>query len=109
VLQSMCLYLAIGAPWYVSKRQLHEDLSVPFFADHIRALTESFDSKLAEVWNPPVRNSADTYADRGLTPSPDAKPRAAAGSTPVEDIARDGQVDQTNRVRISRAPFGYPD
>jgi len=38
--------LATGAPWYVSNRQIHEDLGVPLFADHIRALTASFDSKL---------------------------------------------------------------
>jgi len=31
----------------MSNRQVHEDLGVPLFADHIRALTESFDSKLA--------------------------------------------------------------
>jgi hypothetical protein len=44
VLQSKCLRLAIGAPWYVSSRQIHEDLGVPLFADHVRALTASFDS-----------------------------------------------------------------
>ena len=55
VLQSKCLRLATGAPWYVSNRQIHEDLVVPFFADHIRDLTESFDSKLADVENPLVR------------------------------------------------------
>jgi hypothetical protein len=55
VLQSKCLRLASGAPWYVSNRQIHEDLGVPLFADHIRALTASFDSKLADVENPLVR------------------------------------------------------
>jgi len=55
VLQSKCLRLATGAPWYVSNRQIHEDLDVPFFADQIRALTESFDTKLADVGNPLVR------------------------------------------------------
>jgi len=45
VLQSKCLRLATGAPWYVINRQTHEDLGVPLFADHIRALTASFDSK----------------------------------------------------------------
>ena len=50
-----CLRLATGAPWYVSNRQIHEDLGVPLFAHHIRALTESFDSKLADVGNPLVR------------------------------------------------------
>ena len=28
----------------VRNRQIHDDLGVPLFADHIRALTESFDS-----------------------------------------------------------------
>ena len=55
VLQSMCLRLATGAPWYVSNRQIHEDLGVSLFANHIRALTASFDSKLADVGNPLVR------------------------------------------------------
>ena len=49
------LPLATGRPWYVSNRQIHEDLGVPLFADHVRALTESFDSKLADVGNPLVR------------------------------------------------------
>ena len=55
VLQSKCLRLVTGAAWYLSNRQIHEDLGVPLFADHIRALTESFDSKLADAGNPLVR------------------------------------------------------
>jgi len=55
VLQPKCLCVATGAPWYVSNRQIHKDLGVPLFADHIRALTASFDSKLADVGNPLVR------------------------------------------------------
>ena len=55
VLQSKCLHLATGAPWYVRNRHIHEDLGVPLFANHIRAPTASFDSKLAEVGNPLVR------------------------------------------------------
>jgi hypothetical protein len=55
VLKSKCLRLAAGAPWYVRNRQIHEGLGVPLFADHIRALTERFDSKLADVGNPLVR------------------------------------------------------
>jgi 4-amino-4-deoxy-L-arabinose transferase-like glycosyltransferase len=55
VLQSKCLRLATGAPWYLSNRQIHEDLGVPLFADHIRALTAGFDSKLDDVENPLVR------------------------------------------------------
>ena len=55
VLQSKWFRLATGAPWYLSNRQIHEDLDVPLFADHIRTLTASFDSKLADAGNPPVR------------------------------------------------------
>jgi len=55
LLQSKCLRLATGDPWYVSNRQIHEDLGVPLFADLIRALTASFDSNLANVENPLVR------------------------------------------------------
>jgi len=47
--------LATGALCYVSNRQIHEDLGVPLFTDLIRALTASFDSKLADVGNPLVR------------------------------------------------------
>jgi hypothetical protein len=55
VLQSKCLRLATGAPWYVSNRQIHEDLGVSLFAYHVRALTASLDPKLAGVGNPLVR------------------------------------------------------
>ena len=44
-----------SSPCYVSNRQIHEYLGVPLFADHIRALTESFDSKVADVGNPLLR------------------------------------------------------
>jgi hypothetical protein len=52
VLQSKCLLIATNAPCYFGNRQIHEDLGIPFFADHIRALTESFDSKLTERGTP---------------------------------------------------------
>jgi len=55
VLQSKSLRLATGAPWYVRNRLIHEDLGVTHFADHIRALTASFDSKLPDVGNTLVR------------------------------------------------------
>jgi len=55
VLLCKCLRLATDAPWYVSNSQIHEDPGVPLFADHIRALTSSFDSRLADVGNPLIR------------------------------------------------------
>jgi hypothetical protein len=47
VLQSKCLRIATNAPWYVSNRQIYEHLGIPFFADHIRALNESFDFEVS--------------------------------------------------------------
>jgi hypothetical protein len=55
VIQSKCLRIATGVPWYMSNVQIHEDLGVPFFAEHVRALTESYDSKLTGVGNPLVQ------------------------------------------------------
>jgi hypothetical protein len=55
VLQSKCLRIATNAPWYVSNRQINEDLGIPFVDDHIRALSESFDTNLADAVNPLVR------------------------------------------------------
>ena len=83
VLQFKCLLLATGAPWYVSSKKIHEDLGVPLSADHIRVMTASFDSKLADVGNPLVRQLGRS-AGRGLTPSPDAK-------------AKGGRVQQASR------------
>jgi hypothetical protein len=78
VLQSKCLCIATGAPWYISNRQIHEDLGVPFFADHIRALTESFDSKLADAGNLLVRQLG-RYLTEGWPKSPEAQAKGGDG------------------------------
>jgi hypothetical protein len=54
ILQSTCLCIATNSPWYTGNKQIHDDLRVPYFADHIRQLTERFDSKLPGVGNPLV-------------------------------------------------------
>jgi hypothetical protein len=54
-LQSKCPRIATGVPWYISNRQIHEDLGVPFFEEHTGALTKSYDSKLAGLGNPLFR------------------------------------------------------
>ena len=54
VLQSKCLRIATNAPWYIGNKQIHDDLGVPYFSDHIRSLPERFDPKLADVGNPLV-------------------------------------------------------
>jgi hypothetical protein len=106
VFQSKCLRLAAGAPRYVSNRQIHEDLGLPLSADHIRALTASFDSKLADVGNSLVRQLG-RYADRGLTPPPDAKAKGGRGQQ--HRPRWPGRLNESRSALISRAPFGYPD
>jgi len=43
------VFAFIRCPCYVGSRQIHEDLGGQLSADHIKALTTSFDSKLADV------------------------------------------------------------
>jgi len=50
-----CVFALLLVPPGISNRQIHVDLGVPLFADHIRALTASFDPKLADVGNSLVR------------------------------------------------------
>jgi hypothetical protein len=52
VVQSKCLRIATSAPWYIGIRQIHDDVGIPYFSDHISSLTERLDSKLADVGNP---------------------------------------------------------
>jgi hypothetical protein len=65
-LQSKCLRIATDAPWYVSNRQIHEDFGIPFFAVHIRSLSASFVSNLADAGNPLFGNLEGTCGDQGL-------------------------------------------
>jgi hypothetical protein len=110
VLQFKCLRLVTGAPWYVRNRQIHEDFGVPLFADHIRALTASFDSNLADVGNPLVRQLG-RYADRGLTPSPGAKAKGGRGQQASRGHRPrwPSRLNESRSELISRALFGYPD
>jgi hypothetical protein len=55
VLQSKRLRIGADAPLCVGNRQIHEELGIPFSADHIKALAGIFDSKLADAGNPLVR------------------------------------------------------
>jgi len=59
VLKSKCFRLETCASWYVSNRQIHEDLGISLFVDRIKALTESFDSNLADAGNPQYDNATD--------------------------------------------------
>jgi hypothetical protein len=43
VLQSKCLRFVTGTTLFLSNRKIHSDLGVQLLADHITALTESFD------------------------------------------------------------------
>jgi hypothetical protein len=100
VLQSKCLRFLAGTPWYLSNRQIHEDLGVPFFADHVRTLTASFDSKSADAGNTLVRQLGRYLLSPRADPvarsenREQREPADQSWPTPVE-----GHVDQTNRAR----------
>jgi hypothetical protein len=79
VLQSKCLRLVSCAPCYLSNRQIHEDLGVPILAHHIRDLTESCDSKLAEARNPLVRHLVRYLIWPRVTPAARETIRALIG------------------------------
>jgi hypothetical protein len=82
----------------MSNRQIHEDLGVPFFADHIRALTDSFDSKLADAENPLVRQLG-RYLTEGWPKSPEAHAKGDDGQQTGRGRPWYGhEVDQTNRA-----------
>jgi hypothetical protein len=52
-----------NASWHITNTQTDEDLGLPFFADHMRALIESFDSDLTDM-NPRILVSC---ANHGLS------------------------------------------
>jgi hypothetical protein len=79
VLQSKCFRLVTGGPWSLRNKQIHDDLGFPLFADHIRALTAKFGSNIGDTGDSCFGNSADTYADQGLTPLPDSKAKIGGG------------------------------
>ena len=78
MIQSKCLLAATGVAWYISIRQIREDLGVPFFADHITSLTESFDSKLADTGNPLVRQLG-RYLTEGCPKPPEVQVNGGDG------------------------------
>ena len=71
--KSKCLLIASGAPWYVSNRQIHEDVC--------SAVCQPHNSPDSEIWPkgsqciaPPSKATRQKlYADRGFSPPPDEK------------------------------------
>lgn len=51
-----------SAPCFVGNRQIHEDFGIVFFANHIRTLAESFDSRLADACHGQPRLSPEQTA-----------------------------------------------
>ena len=58
--QSRYFHFVTSTPWSISNMPVHEDLDIPFFADHLRT-TKNFDSS---AWNPP---GSATWKALGLT------------------------------------------
>ena len=61
VIQSKCLSIVTGAPWYISNVQVHEDLGVPFFAEHIRIPNREFRLKDRRCGGNPLDQQLGRY------------------------------------------------
>jgi hypothetical protein len=48
-------HTATAAFWHVGNRKIDEDLRAPFFVEHIRTLTETFESSLTDAGKPLFR------------------------------------------------------
>jgi hypothetical protein len=108
VLQSKCLRLVTGAPWYVSNREIHEDLGVPMFSDHFRDCElwlkvswreEPSTTATRQIRWPRVDPVAwrETRGGRGQQASRGHRPRWPS------------RLNESRSALISRAPFSYPD
>ena len=91
---------------YISNSQIHEDLGVPDLADHIRTLTESFDSKLADAGNRLVHQLGRylRWPRAGLTQLT-RKLRVTMASRPVQ-VARKAVAKSTKRIVPNTAQLG---
>ena len=64
------------------------------------------------MWGTPYYSkSANTYADRGLNSSPDAKAKGDRGQQAIRGHRPrwPSRLKESRSALISRAPFGYPD
>jgi hypothetical protein len=66
----VCPRTATAAPWCFTNQHIHGDKEVPFTADHIRALTNSFASKLGDEGKPWFGNLKGARAGQRLTTVP---------------------------------------
>ena len=74
------------------------------FANHIRALTESFDSKLADVGNPLVRQLGRYLS---WTRVDAVAWRESQGQQETASHSRSSRLNETLSAPNSREPFGY--
>lgn len=67
---SKCRLIETSAVWNVTNKQIHKDSEVPFFANHVREPTESFNSHRVRVTSY-FDNSKGNCVDLRLTNSPE--------------------------------------
>jgi hypothetical protein len=96
-------------PWYISNGQIQEDLGVPLFADHVRAVTVSFYSRLPEVRNALVRQLGRYLRWTRLAVLQMSQPRAAWTGSPVQVIVKrwPSPPNETCCALSSGAPFEF--
>ena len=82
-------------------RQIHEDLGVPFLADHFRFLTERSDSKSVDVGNPLVMQLSWYLRWRNVDPGLVKRPTGDQNRQSFRDyLPKGGHVDTMNRAQL---------
>ena len=108
VLQPKCLCLTTGAHRHIGNRQIHGYLRVPFYADHIRSLTKSSDSKLADMGKPSVWKLSRYYT-RVLTLVPSSashgRPRTKGHLRPTQWWPSQWIVPSTVQLSTFQIPW----
>nr|CAD7391989.1 unnamed protein product [Timema cristinae] len=65
VIQSVCLRIIVGAPWYVRNETLHCDLDMPTIKDHFRKLAQSLYARIPGATNPLIQGLGNYVIDPG--------------------------------------------
>jgi len=103
--KSKCLLIASGAPWYVSNRQIHEDVC--------SAVCQPHNSPDSELWlkgsqyiAPPSKVTPQIlYADRGFSPPPDEKAKGQPKPSPAMAKSTKRIAFGANHPSVFRLPW----
>jgi hypothetical protein len=105
---SITIQMSLHCDWrniIFGKMKVQEDFGIPFYADHIRALSESFHRTFSDAGRPFVLQFWRHCADRGLPDVYHVNRGTVMLERPVEAVQKEGQISSTNSI----CSLGYPE